>query len=127
MAKKGEEGERDSRNEIANNGIGGVGEREGVGGRSDLHASVRGKEARLNRESGVESRVHALVAEGGVQDVNVKGRPAKMKSSISLKSMRERISRFPHSFQTSEETTKLNSANEQLHPQHWIGNALWSL
>ena len=127
MAKKGEEGERDSRNEIANNGIGGVGEREGVGGRRDLHASVRGKEARLNRESGVESRVHALVAEGGVQDVNVKGRPAKMKSSISLKSMRERISRFPYSFQTSEETTKLNSANEQLHPQHWIGNALWSL
>ena len=48
MAKKGEEGERDSRNEIANNGIGGVGEREGVGGRSDLHASVG--EGCLNRE-----------------------------------------------------------------------------
>ena len=79
MAKReGGETERDSRNEIANNGE--EGERESQSGRSDLHASGRG-EGCLNRVREIQCTSKAVC--NPVQDVNVKGTTANIKSTVS--------------------------------------------
>ena len=80
MAKRERgETERDSRNEIANNGE--EGERVRVEGDTCMHASGRG-EGCLNRVREIQCTSKA-VCNPVVQDVNVKGTPANIKRTVS--------------------------------------------